>query len=365
MRQGPLCGIRVLEVAGIGPGPFCGMVLADLGADVVRLEQSGGRGITVVPRDRDLLNRGKRTVAVDLRTPEGLSRALALVERAEVLFEPFRPGVAERLGIGPDVCLERNPRLVYARMTGWGQTGPLSSTAGHDITYIAPTGALHAIGGSDGPPFPPLNLVGDFAGGSMYLAVGILAGLIEARVSGRGQVVDAAICDGTAHLMTPFFNMLDHGVWQDRREANLLDGGAPFYGCYETSDGKYMAVGAIEPQFYDEFVRRLGIEVEAADQMDPRGWPALRERVAAAFAARPRAEWAEIFDRCDACVTPVFSLAEARSHPHLVERGVFVDCDGVVQPAPAPRFSRTPGAISGPPAAPGAHTEEVLADWLE
>jgi len=363
VRQGPLSGVKVIEVAGIGPGPFCGMLLADLGADVVRVDRPGG-GLTVVPRDRELVNRGKRSIEVDLRSTDGAARVLALVEKADVLFEPFRPGVAERLGIGPDTCLELNPRLIYGRMTGWGQDGPLASTAGHDIAYIAPTGALHAIGPAAGPPSPPLNLLGDFAGGSLYLAVGILAALHETRQSGRGQVVDAAIVDGVAHLMTMFYGMLDDGVWRDEREANLIDGAAPFYRSYETSDGKHMAVGAIEPQFYAEFSKLLGIELEPSDQMDPQSWQATIECVAAAFATRTRQEWTEIFDGSDACVAPVLGISEARTHPHLVARKVFVDQHGAVQPAPAPRFSRTPGSISGPPATPGQHTDEVLADWL-
>lgn len=363
MTGGPLAGVRVLEVAGLGPGPFCGMLLADLGADVVRLDRPGDPSFAVVTRERDLVNRGKRSVLVDLRSEEDRALVLSLVEQADMMFESFRPGVAERLGIGPEVCLRRNPRMVYGRMTGWGQNGPLAHTAGHDISYLAPTGALHAIGPSAGP-LPPLNLLGDYAGGSLYLAVGLLAALAETRRSGQGQVVDAAIVDGVAHLMTVFHSMLDAGYWRDEREANLLDGAAPFYATYETADGGFMAVGAIESRFYTEFARLLGVELDSGEQYEQRSWPDTRRRIAAAFATKTRQEWAEIFAGSDACVAPVLRIGESPSDPHLAARHTYVDVGSMVQPAPAPRFSRTPSAVPGSPAIPGQHTDEVLADWL-
>ncbi|MCU4185917.1 CoA transferase [Acidiferrimicrobium sp. IK] len=361
--QGPLHGVRVLEFAGIGPGPFCGMLLADLGADVVRVERPGTEGL-LLPWSRDLLNRGKRSVAADLKTTDGLDLTLSLVAKADVAFEGFRPGVAERLGIGPEACWQRRPQLVYGRMTGWGQTGPLANTAGHDITYIAPTGALHAIGSAGGPPQAPLNLVGDFGGGALYLAVGLLAALHEARTSARGQVVDVAMVDGAAHLMTMFYALHSAGVWADERGTNLLDGGAPFYGIYRTADGEHIAVGALEPQFFADFVDRLGITVPDDAQQDPTTWPQLRQRITTAFASRTRQEWTDAFQDSDACVAPVLSMTEAPHHPHLRARNTFVEHDGIVQPGPAPRFSRTPGNIRRPPSIPGQHTEEVLAEWL-
>ena len=362
LTTGPLTGIRVIEVAGIGPGPFCGMILADLGADVVRVERTSG-GTTVLPAERDLLNRGKRSVAADLKDPADLATVLALAERADILFEGFRPGVAERLGIGPEACWEHNPALVYGRMTGWGQDGPLAHTAGHDIAYIAPTGALAAIGEPGGPPQIPVNLLGDFGGGSLYLAVGLLAALHEARASGRGQVVDAAIVDGVAHLTTMLHSLLSAGAWQDVRGCNLIDGGAPFYGVYQTSDGKYMAVGALEPQFYQAFVTRLGIDAGEIPQQDRELWPQLRQRIATAFRQRTQHEWTCAFEGSDACVAPVLSLGEAPNHLHLRARGTFIEHAGATQPGPAPRFSRTPAAIPHPPCTPGQHTAEVMADW--
>jgi len=340
------------------------MLLADMGADVVRVDRPGGGGLQLVPRAEDLLNRGKRSIAVDLSQPGGAETVLSLVERADILFEGFRPGVAERLGIGPVPCLKRQPKLVYGRMTGWGQDGPLASTAGHDITYIAATGALHAIGQAGGPPQIPLNLVGDFAGGSMYLLVGMLAALDEVRRSGRGQVVDAAIVDGTAHLMTMIYNVYAAGVWSDERGTNLGDGGSPFYGVYPTADAGYMAVGALEPQFYAEFLRLLGSPVDPTAQFDRAAWPKLRAHIGDVFAARTQQEWITVFDGSDACVAPVLGLADAPDHPHLSARGTFFTADGVTQPAPAPRFSRTPAMVDGPPCVPGQHTDEVLADWL-
>ncbi|HEY7489000.1 MAG TPA: CaiB/BaiF CoA-transferase family protein [Streptosporangiaceae bacterium] len=363
MGKGPLSGVRVIELAGIGPGPFAAMLLADLGAEVIRVERANARAF---PKpDKDLSNRGKRSVAVDLKNPAGKDVLLRLVERSDVLLEGFRPGVTERLGIGPDDCLARNPKMVYGRMTGWGQQGPLSQSAGHDIGYIAVSGVLHAIGRAGGPPQVPINLLGDFAGGSMYLVVGVLAALLEARAGGTGQVVDAAIVDGAAHLSTFVHAFLAAGAWQDQRGVNMLDTGAPWYDVYETADGGHMAVGAIEPQFYAELVRRLGLEGEEGlpAQHEFGRWPELRARFATAFKAKTRDEWAEIFLPGDACVAPVLSLREAQQHPYNTAREVFVTGgDGEPQPAPAPRFSRTPGAIGGPPALPGQHSREVLTE---
>ncbi|MER5412006.1 MULTISPECIES: CaiB/BaiF CoA transferase family protein [Streptomyces] len=359
---GPLAGVRVVELAGIGPGPFAAMLLADLGADVVRVDRPGGGGLAVDPA-YDITNRGKRSVLLDLKSADGPARVLDLVERADVLLEGFRPGVAERLGVGPAECHARNPKLVYGRMTGWGQDGPLAETAGHDIAYIAVTGALGMIGKPGEPPAVPANLVGDYAGGSLYLVIGVLAALHHARATGTGQVVDAAIVDGTAHLTAMIHGMMAAGGWQDRRGANLLDGGCPFYGTYETSDGGYMAVGALEQQFYDTFVELLGIEDQAPARKDLARWGELREVVAARFRTRTRAQWTAVFEGSDACVAPVLSLREAPEHPHLAARGTFTDLGGIVQPAPAPRFSTTPGALTTGPAQPGAHTESVAADW--
>ncbi|MFI1946424.1 CaiB/BaiF CoA transferase family protein [Streptomyces virginiae] len=359
---GPLAGVRVVELAGIGPGPFAAMLLADLGADVVRVDRPGGGGLAVDPA-YDITNRGKRSVLLDLKSADGPARVLDLVERADVLLEGFRPGVAERLGVGPAECHARNPKLVYGRMTGWGQDGPLAETAGHDIAYIAVTGALGMIGKPGEPPAVPANLVGDYAGGSLYLVIGVLAALHHARATGTGQVVDAAIVDGTAHLTAMIHGMMAAGGWQDRRGANLLDGGCPFYGTYETSEGGYMAVGALEQQFYDTFVELLGIEDQAPARKDLARWGELREVVAARFRTRTRAQWTAVFEGSDACVAPVLSLREAPKHPHLAARGTFTDLGGIVQPAPAPRFSTTPGALTTGPAQPGAHTESVAADW--
>ncbi|WSR88769.1 CoA transferase [Streptomyces erythrochromogenes] len=360
--SGPLAGVRVVELAGIGPGPFAAMLLADLGADVVRVDRPGGGGLAVDPA-YDITNRGKRSVLVDLKSADGPARVLDLVERADVLVEGFRPGVAERLGVGPAECHARNPRLVYGRMTGWGQDGPLAHTAGHDIAYIAVTGALGMIGNPGEPPAVPANLVGDYAGGSLYLVIGVLAALQHARATGTGQVVDAAIVDGTAHLTAMIHGMMAAGGWQDRRGANLLDGGCPFYGTYETSDGGYMAVGALEQQFYDTFTELLGIGDRTPARKDVARWGELREAVAARFRTRTREEWTAVFEGTDACVAPVLSLREAPGHPHLAARGTFTDFGGIVQPAPAPRFSATPAVVTTGPALPGAHTGSVAADW--
>ncbi|MFE9116444.1 CaiB/BaiF CoA transferase family protein [Streptomyces sp. NPDC007172] len=359
---GPLAGVRVVELAGIGPGPFAAMLLADLGADVVRVDRPGGAGLGIDPA-YDLTNRNKRSVIVDLKAPGGPGLVLDLVERADILVEGYRPGVAERLGVGPEPCLGRNPRLVYGRMTGWGQDGPLAQRAGHDIAYIAITGTLGMIGGADGGPVVPANLVGDYAGGSLYLVIGVLAALQHARGGGAGQVVDAAIVDGTAHLATMIHGMLAAGGWQDRRGANLLDGGCPFYGTYETSDGQYMAVGSLEQQFYDEFVRLLGIADVAPARKDLTRWPQLRTAIAERFRTRTREEWTAVFEDSDACVAPVLSLKEAPHHPHLAARATFTAHGGMTQPAPAPRFSATPGSIHRSPALPGADTADVARDW--
>ncbi|GAA3378349.1 hypothetical protein GCM10020367_57500 [Streptomyces sannanensis] len=420
-ESGPLDGVRVVELAGIGPGPFAAMLLADLGADVVRVDRPGGAGLAIDPA-YDLTNRNKRSVIVDLKSEDGPAHVLDLVERADVLIEGYRPGVAERLGVGPRECLARNPKLVYGRMTGWGQEGPLAQRAGHDIGYIAITGTFGMIGKSDEPPTVPANLVGDYAGGSLYLVIGILAALQHARTpGGTGQVVDAAIVDGAAHLATMIHGMMAAGGWQDRRGVNLLDGGCPFYGAYETADGQYMAVGALEQQFSTEFVRLLGIEDEIpalpqalgfslklsasppssrlrssrgdpheqggppraggtpTSRVDPHEqeglpcaggtpidfarWGELRAAIAARFRTRTRAEWTAVFEGSDACVAPVLSLREAPAHPHLAARGTFTEYGGITQPAPAPRFSATPGSVRRPPARPGADTAEVARDW--
>ncbi|WP_328323242.1 CoA transferase [Kribbella sp. NBC_00382] len=356
--MGPLSGVKVVELAGLGPAPFACMMLAELGAEVLRIERPGG-GLAMGPPELELLNRGRRNVALNLKNPAAIDTVLQLVAGADVLIEGFRPGVAERLGLGPEACHEVNPKLVYGRMTGWGQDGPLAQSAGHDIDYLALSGALHLIGRAGGPPQVPVNLLGDFAGGSLYLVVGILAAVVEARGSGHGQVVDAAIVDGAAHLTTIVHGALAAGNWQLQRGTNLLDTGAPFYDVYETSDGEFMAVGAIEPQFYDELIRLLA--VDAPDRYDQANWPELHKLLTGTFAQRTQAEWTEIFDGTDACVSPV--LRPAADHPHLVARGTFVDHDGVRQPAPAPRFSRTPTQLGQPPARAGQHTREALADW--
>ncbi|MFI1721683.1 CaiB/BaiF CoA transferase family protein [Streptomyces sp. NPDC020489] len=360
--QGPLTGVRVLELAGIGPGPFAAMLLADLGADVVRVDRPGGPGLAITA-EHDITNRNKRSVVVDLKAPDGPARVLDLAARADILVEGFRPGVAERLGIGPETCHARNPRLVYGRMTGWGQDGPLAPRAGHDIAYIAVTGTLGMIGSPGEPPPAPANLLGDYAGGSLYLVVGVLAALHHARATGTGQVVDAAIVDGTAHLSAMIHGMLAAGGWHDRRGANLLDGGCPYYGTYETADGRYMAVGPLEPQFYAEFTRLLDLAEHADARTDWTRWGELREAVAARFRSRTRDEWTALFDGTDACVAPVLSLREAPHHPHLAARGTFTDHDGLTQPAPAPRFSATPTSVRTGPARPGTGTADVARDW--
>ena len=359
---GPLRALRVIELAGIGPGPHACMILADLGADVIRIDRPGGQMLT--GGSHDLLNRGRPSVALDLKKPEAVETVLSLVEGADVLVEGMRPGVTERIGIGPDACLARNPRLVYGRMTGWGQDGPWASAAGHDMNYIAITGALFGLGQVKEKPQFPSNLLGDFGGGSTYLVIGVLAALLEARTSGRGQVVDAAIVDGTASLNAMGAAFLASGTFKEERVANLLDGGVPYYDIYETADGRHMSVGALEPQFYEVFVDLLGIRDSAPDRFDADRAEELRALVAARFAERTQAEWCEVFDATDACVAPILPMSEAVHHPHLAERGTFVERDGLVQPAPAPRFSRTEASLGLPPAPkPGAHTREALTAW--
>lgn len=361
MGQGPLSGIRFVEFAGIGPGPFCGMLLSDLGADVVRIDRAGGN-----PKGSaaDVTGRGRRSIALDLKSPDGVETALKLIEKADGLIEGFRPGVMERLGLGPDVALARNPKLVYGRMTGWGQTGPLSHAAGHDLNYIALTGALGAMGRKGERPYPPLNLIGDYGGGALYLAFGLCAGIIHARAGGEGQVIDCAMTDGAASLAAMFYGMRAAGLWTDEREANLLDGGAPFYDTYECADGKYVSIGSIEPQFYALLLEKAGLsDPDFAGQMDRAKWPALKDKVIEVMKTKTRAEWCEIMEGSDVCFAPVLTMAEAPAHPHNAARETFVEFEGVVQPAPAPRFDRTPGAIQRRAPGVGEHTDNILADW--
>ncbi|MFC5995008.1 CaiB/BaiF CoA transferase family protein [Pseudonocardia hispaniensis] len=362
--RGPLAGRTVIELAGIGPGPFAGMLLADMGADVIRVERPGASA----PQGSawtDVTNRGKRSVVLDLKKPAAVEAVLALVERADVIFEGNRPGVVERLGLGPEDVWKRNPKIVYGRMTGWGQDGPLAPTAGHDIGYIAITGALGSMGDPDVPPQIPLNLVGDFGGGSMYLVTGILAALLEAERTGRGQVVDAAIVDGAANLLATVHALMAQDRWVDRRGSNLLDGGTPYYSVYETADGRHMAVGPIEPKFYAELLRLLQVdpaEAAPADQNDRSTWPALRSILAGRFATRTQAEWTAVFEGTDACVAPVLGLRGALQHPHIAARGTLVEVEGVLQPGPAPRFSAHPVSTPVEPPTPGRDTRAVLSE---
>jgi alpha-methylacyl-CoA racemase len=361
--RGPLAGLKVVELAGIGPGPHAAMILADLGASVVRVDRPSGGLQLGVPGAPDPTLRGRRRVAADLKDPAGRETVLRLAERADVLLEGYRPGVTERLGVGPADCHARNPRLVYARMTGWGQDGPLAARAGHDINYISLTGVLHAIGRAGERPVPPLNLVGDFGGGSMLLVVGVLAALWEAQRSGQGQVVDAAMVDGASLLVQMVWGLRGQGRWTDGREENVLDGHAPFYDTYTCADGRHLAVGALEPQFYAALLAGLGLDGEKLPaQYDRTGWPALRARFTEVFASRSRDEWAEVFAGTDACVTPVLAFGEVPAHPHLAARGTIVERDGIPQAAPAPRFSRTPPAVPDSPNDPEP-VEQVLADW--
>ena len=352
MRQGPLTGLKVVEFAGIGPGPFCGMLLSDLGADVVRIDRKGQGG----GRPADITARGRRSVALDLKNPAAIETCLKLLEGADAVFEGFRPGVMERLGLGPDVALSRNPKLVYGRMTGWGQTGPYANAAGHDMNYIAITGALHAIGARD-KPIPPLNLVGDFGGGALYLAFGLLAGVIQARESGQGQVIDCAMSDGAASLMSMFYGFKASGIWKEERRSNLLDGGAHFYDTYQCADGRWISIGSIEPQFYALLLEKTGItDPTFAAQMDRGAWDDLREKLGQVIAKKTQAEWCEIMGGTDVCFAPVLDLEQAPKHPHNVARQTFVEVAGVTQPAPAPRFSVTPGRSRGPRRPPAPTT---------
>ncbi|MFW6094110.1 MAG: CaiB/BaiF CoA transferase family protein [Pseudomonadota bacterium] len=356
--MGPLSGFRIIELAGIGPGPFCGMMLSDMGAEVIRIDRIGAGG----GNTKDVLARNRRSVAVDLKQPEGVETVLRLVETADALFEGFRPGVTERLGLGPEDCMARNPKLVYGRMTGWGQDGPMASAAGHDINYIGLSGALHAIGRAGEKPVPPLNLVGDFGGGGMLLAYGLVCGMLETQKSGKGQVVDAAMVDGAAALMSMFFTMGAAGMFKDERGTNMLDGGAHFYDTYETKDGKYVCIGSIEPQFYALLIEKAGLDADRfAPQMDASQWPELKRELTEVFKTRTRDEWCEIMEGTDVCFAPVLSIFEAPEHPHNKARSTFLEMDGVTQPAPAPRFSRTAPAVSHSAPTPGQDSESVLA----
>ena len=366
--MGPLAGIKIVELAGIGPGPFCCMLLADMGAEVVRVDRAANVGSRDARDGRgehrfNLLTRGRRNLAVDLKNPAGVAAVLRLIDQAEALIEGFRPGVMERLGLGPERCLDRNPKLVYGRMTGWGQDGPIAHTAGHDINYIALAGTLQAIGPAGGPPIAPLNLVGDFGGGALYMAMGVLAGILNARQTGKGQVVDCSMVEGAASLMMMMYGALADGSWIEERGRNRVDGGAHFYGVYETRDGEHVAIGSIEPQFYALLLRHTGIPAEELPQWERRRWPELRERLAAVFKTKTRDEWVAIMEQTDICFAPVLRMSEAFDHPHNRHRQSFVEIDGIPQPAPAPRFVGTPGAVQRPPARPGEHTGEVLRDW--
>jgi alpha-methylacyl-CoA racemase len=359
--MGPLSGTKVIEIAGIGPGPFCAMMLSDMGAEVVRIDRrsSSGEGSKF-----DVLNRGRRSLALDLKKPAAVATILRMVRHADALIEGFRPGVMERLGLGPDLCLERNPRLVYGRMTGWGQEGPLAQAAGHDINYISLTGALHAIGPNGGGPVPPLNLIGDFGGGGMLLAFGVVCAMLEAARSGKGQVVDAAMTDGSAALMAAVYGIRARGGWTNERGANLLDGGAPFYGTYQCKDGKWISIGSLEPQFYELLREKSGLaEPGVNDRWGKDTWPNNRTKLEQIFKTKTQAEWCAIMEGSDVCFAPILDLDEAPRHPHNKQRQTFVDVEGVTQPAPAPRFSRTPGTVQAPPPKAGEHSEAVLRDW--
>lgn len=359
--MGPLAGIKVVEMAGIGPGPFCAMMLSDMGAEVIRVDRLAHKGSG---HRANVLNRGRRSIAVDLKNPDGVAAVQQLIDGADVVIEGFRPGVMERLGLGPDTCLARNPRLIFGRMTGWGQSGPLAPAAGHDINYISIGGALGAMGYSDRPPAPPLNLVGDFGGGAMYLLAGVLAALVERGTSGQGQVIDAAMTDGTASLLSPFYGMMAMGMWTKERMDNRLDGGAHYYGSYACSDGKFISIGSIEPQFYALLLELCEIDdPEFAKQNDKQHWASLRGKLEALFVTQTRDHWCALLEGTDVCFAPVLDLQEAPQHPHNLARQSFVEIDGVTQPAPAPRFSRTPTTVQAPAAIAGEHSEEILNDW--
>lgn len=361
---GPLAGLRIIEMVGLGPAPFCAMMFADMGAEVIRIDRPPGTGTPVVDPRFDVTARGRRSLAIDLKKPGATETVLQLVEKADGLIEGFRPGVMERLGLGPDICRERNPSLVYGRMTGWGQDGPLAHSAGHDINYVALSGALHAIGKPDEPPVVPLNYIGDFGGGAMLLAFGVLCGLLEAQRSGKGQVVDAAMTDGAALLSAMMYGFKAEGTWSNRRGENLLDGGAHFYTTYACRDGRSVAVGAIEPQFYETLLRLCGIDdPEFRRQHDRRAWPLLKQRLAEVFRTRTRDEWCALLEGTDACFAPVLDWDEAPSHPHNRARNTFITLNGITQPAPAPRFSARRAELPTPPALPGEHSEAILLDW--
>jgi alpha-methylacyl-CoA racemase len=362
--SGPLTGIKMVELTGIGPGPFAAMLLSDLGADIVKVDRAewatAGRNPNAIP----VIDRGRRSIAVDLKQAEGVETVLRLVDGADALIEGYRPGVAERLGVGPDVCLARNPRLVFGRMTGWGQDGPMNRAAGHDINYIALSGVLAHLARAGEKPTAPINLVGDFGGGGLMLAFGVVCGILEARASGQGQVVDAAMVDGASTLMAMMWGLRSMGQWDETPGVNLLDTGRPFYDTYETADGKFVSIGAIEPQFYAELLERTGLVNETLPgQHDPAGFAIMRQRFTDLFRSKTRGEWCDVLEGSDACFAPVLPMSEAADHPHIRARGTIVDADGVLQPAPSPRFSRTAGAIQRPPAGPGEHTDEILADW--
>ena len=359
--MGPLKGIKVIEMGAIGPGPFCAMMLSDLGAEVIRIDRLSQKG---TGHRANVLHRGRRSIAIDLKTPSGVETLLKLIGSADCLIEGFRPGVMERLGLGPEVCKDHNPKLIYGRMTGWGQSGPLSSAAGHDINYISIAGALGAMGYSDRPPAPPLNLIGDFGGGAMFLLTGLLAALIERSTSGKGQVVDAAMTDGTAALLSPFFGLMAMGLWKKDRMSNKLDGGAHYYGSYECSDSKYISIGSIEPQFYALLLERCGITDKVFDkQQDQVQWPLLREKLESLFITKPREYWCDLLEGTDVCFAPVLDLEEAPEHPHNKIRRTYIKKEGITQPAPAPRFSRTQGEIQSAPAICGENSEETLQNW--
>ena len=363
--MGPLQGLKIVEMAGIGPVPFCSMQLADMGAEVLRIDRTADSGLGIGSKTKfSILHRSRRSVSVDLKKPEGVEVVLKLIEQADALLEGFRPGVMERLGLGPDVCLARNPKLVFGRMTGWGQDGPVAHAAGHDINYIALSGVLDSIGTKDSGPVPPLNLTGDFGGGSMFLAFGVMAALWEAQRSGEGQVVDVSMAEGSAYLLSAIYGMNASGYWSKERGTNILDTGSPFYNVYETKDGKWVSIGSIEPKFYEELLEKSGLgAMNLPSQHDREQWPQMKETFAEVFKQKTRDEWCEIMEGSDICFAPVLSMDEAPKHPQNVARESFIELDGVTQPAPAPKFSRTKAEVTRPPSSLGEHTEEGLADW--